>query len=252
MKEYLLQQFSLVSCPERSVLDAICLLDQKRVFTKVFDALKRDVIPGYNAKHQRITQPSAQEQTQIRRYSEGKQISLALERSFHEALSSWARQFNLTEDLRGGGPCLQWALDFGHACCMGDRRYPEALGSSKQVQQSPPYPLGLLEYLPDPTEESFTAWYERAKPHMRAYYRQIKADSQRRVSGQRNPDRYLWFILSVCGEWSFSKIADELSLPKNRKWTFRPVSDDAVRKGVHTVISELGLDRKVRRKNVSK
>ncbi|HKD09870.1 MAG TPA: hypothetical protein VKB79_28450 [Bryobacteraceae bacterium] len=249
MKEYLLQQFSLVSRPERSVLDAICLLDQKRVFTTVFDVLKRDVIPRYNEKHQPITQPSAQEPTRVRRYSEQKQISLARERSFDEALASWARQFNLTEDLSDGGECLRWALDFGTACCVGEPSLPKSV---RPQQRNPPFPLGMLECLPYPRKETFGTWYKRAKPCMRRAYDQIKASSESRESRQRNPDRYFWFVLNVCGGEPPSRIALQLSLPENQGWRRRDVTDDAIRKGIEVVISELGLKRKVRAKNNSK
>lgn len=238
---YLTQQFHPVGAVERGVIDAILALHQQGIFTEVLDALGADVKPKYADLNRREL-----ERNDLG-FSSYQALSSAHDQAriiFDTSLTAWSRQFRLTQDSSQQGQSLQWALQFGQAWCLGVAAYPSIPGreSTRKVW------LPLKGGWPDPAREKFSIWEKRIKPSLRAWYDEVRNDQRSKISRQRNPDRYKWFVLAVCARYSYARITERMTKSDvvdsvHRKTKL--VSESAVAKGISKVCEELGIVRKV-------
>lgn len=148
----------------------------------------------------------------------------AVQSSLHE----WAKRFRLTSNLSTSGESLPWVLEFGRALCKGERN------SVVPVLQA--FSSGGL-HIPDPKpDEKWSAYRRSGIELLRNHFKSVRSLQRRKNRlHKREPSHYEWFVLQVCGRWTYRNIADRLSLQ---------VGEDTIRKGVDAVCDELGLARK--------
>jgi hypothetical protein len=240
---YVTQQFHPVSAAERGVLDAIIFLHEKRVLTQVIDSLSCDVRPKIEALVAR--ENSAAPPLGFRRYSKIAGQSDEKKRQLDEALGNWARRFRLTDELNALGTVFPWVLQFGRAWCLGFPNYPQAMYVSYAVRSGPPPGLRLsIEGYPHP-KERFNQWLDRIEPMLREWHSSARDQKLSGSSTLSNPDRYKWFVLMLCNNLSAEETADELNIPRLRKYSYRDsITGYALRKAVPKVCVELGVSWK--------
>lgn len=232
----------------RGIVDAVYGLHNEGKFTDLIGSLYETVLPKYVALNSPLggaiscfdtTDPLAASPARIPppgsyvRYSR----EFALRRAdFEGALQEWAREGHLTCDLTTSGECLPWAIEFGRALCEGR---PFAVAEPNRPSAPMPPPTGKWPICnPNPAKENRSDWERRIRGTLRQWY---SAERKRQRSnpypdpGKRKPDHYKWFVLHVCGGYSYNKIAEVLGVP---------VQADAIRKGVQSVRLALGLTRK--------
>ena len=232
LQAYLGAQFEPISSGARAVCDAILFLHEKRILTEILGSLSSDVLPRHQS-HEAVLDSSAGSSSP-EPYSQRSQTLRKAQLHFDEALCLWARRFRLTDDMTHYGAIFPWALQFGRACCFGRPHLP---GGPRPLSTSP------MPIVASPrADETFPEWAKRIRPELREWYKGVRAN-ERAVSEpprQRNPDRYQWFVLHVCGGLTSKKIAERVSLEDMRKAAHRDdISQDGIRKGIDIVRAEL-------------
>jgi hypothetical protein len=218
---------------QRGVIDAILVLHDDGIFRTVLYALWAKWIVINNPREAPVFGPPPDPP----RYASSRVIQRHNE--FEAALREWAQRFRLTQDLTRSGECFPWALDFGRAVCA-DKPFAPSAHYVKGVKMPPPGDWVSLNR-PKP-DENFSDWEKRIRPSLKAWYKKCTRQIPKQ-SRQKNPDRYKWFVLHVCGDGSYDQIALSMSaIRAHRTWA---VTGEAVRKGIETVRTELEVIRKV-------
>lgn len=227
---------------QNGVLAAIWVLDGTGKFTKILDDLRASVLPKYldlwwpfaEVEGDALTPPTEKASSSYAAHSRDRVRRL---KAFEDALGNWARKFRLTSDLSATGEPLAWILEFGRALCSG-RSYrvsPARTHSAARKETMPP-PGRPLVPEPNPKTENRSAYVRRVKDHLYAHYRAVyKKQRSNPLPAKRKPSHYEWFVLYYCDRQNPARIANMLNAL---------VQADAVRKGVGTVRTELGLGRK--------